>query len=211
MCEDDILAANALLPDMIGFIFVSDRRRFIPYGKAKTLKALLDPRIKAVGVFIDEAPETVAALCRDGTIDAIQLHGHEDNEYIARLRELTRAPIIRAYRIAGSRDIAEAEGTAADIALLDSGTGTGKVFSWGLISGVVRPYILAGGLDAGNVADAIKTLRPCGVDVSSGIETDGVKDARKMRDFVRAVREADAASDGANKTPTQKKGRESEK
>lgn len=184
----DIEAANELKPEYIGFVFVSNRRRYITFEKAKELKQLLDPEIGAVGVFINENPESVACLLNHGVIDIAQLHGSEDEDYIKQLRALTDKPIIRAFRIESARDIEDAEHCSADYVLLDSGAGTGTMFDWNLIQNVKRPYFLAGGLSPDNVGDAVKMLRPFAVDVSSGIETDGVKDKIKMAAFVAAVR-----------------------
>ena len=184
----DIEAANELKPEYIGFVFVSNRRRYITPEKAKELKQLLAPEIGAVGVFIDEKPESVAGLLNHGVIDIAQLHGSEDEDYIRQLRALTDRPIIRAFRIESARDIEDAEHCSADYVLLDSGAGTGTTFDWNLIQNIKRPYFLAGGLSPDNARDAVKTLHPFAVDVSSGIETDGVKDKIKMAAFVAAVR-----------------------
>lgn len=185
---EDIQTANDLTPDYIGFVFAPKSRRYVPPKRAAELRGLLRPEITAVGVFVDEAPETVAALLDCGIIDIAQLHGSEDEEYIAALRELTGLPLIQAFQISGEQDIAAAERSPADYVLLDSGGGTGTAFDWSLLQKIKRPYFLAGGLDAGNVAGAVESLHPFAVDVSSGIETGGVKDENKMTEFVRAVR-----------------------
>ena len=184
----DIEAANRLKPEYIGFVFLPKSKRYVTYEKAKELKSLLSPDIKVVGVFVDESAEIVARLLNDGTIDIAQLHGGEDEEYISRLRKLTGKPIIKAFRIESEEDIARAEKSSADHILLDSGMGPGKVFDWSLIQSIKRPYFLAGGLDCDNVGEAIKKLRPYAVDVSSGIETNGLKDKEKMAAFVAKVR-----------------------
>ncbi|MBQ3447857.1 MAG: phosphoribosylanthranilate isomerase, partial [Synergistaceae bacterium] len=88
----------------------------------------------------------------------------------------------------GADDVMKAEDCPADFVMLDSGMGTGKIFDWSIIAGITRPYFLAGGLDAGNVREAISRLRPYAVDVSSGIETDGVKDKVKMSKFIAEAR-----------------------
>ena len=137
---------------------------------------------------MDESPQTVAELLNAGIIDIAQLHGGEDDEYIELLRELAGKPVIKAFRIESEEDIAQAEKSSADYILLDSGTGTGNVFDWSLIKSVKRPYFLAGGLDCTNVGEAIRTLNPYAVDVSSGIETNGLKDINKMAEFVSTVR-----------------------
>jgi phosphoribosylanthranilate isomerase len=149
---------------------------------------MLLPEIQSVGVFVNEKPETVVKLLQDGTIDIAQLHGAEDEEYIIQLRQLTDKPIIKAFRIETASDIEKALQSTADYLLLDSGAGTGTVFDWKLIQNIKRPYFLAGGLDADNAAEAVNTLRPYALDVSSGIETSGLKDKSKMAAFVSAVR-----------------------
>lgn len=184
----DIEAANELMPDYIGFVFAPRSKRYVTSETATELKRLLVPDIKAVGVFVNENPETVADLLNSGVIDIAQLHGDEDGDYIKRLRQLTDKPIIRAFRIKNANDIETAEQSTADYILLDSGAGTGTVFDWKLIAKINRPYFLAGGLDTENVSEAIKVLKPFAVDVSSGIETNGFKDKAKMAAFVAAIR-----------------------
>lgn len=188
----DIEAANRLKPEYIGFVFASKSKRYITPGKAADLKRLLRQNIRAVGVFVNEAPENIARLLNSGTIDICQLHGREEERYIKRLRQLTDRPIIKAFRIESASDIETVNRCAADAVLLDSGAGTGTVFDWKLIQGIKRPYFLAGGLGVDNVAAAVKLLHPFAVDVSSGIETDGVKDQMKMAEFIAAVRKEDA-------------------
>ena len=141
-----------------------------------------------MGVFVDEAPATVAALLGGGIIDAAQLHGGEDAAYIRALRQMTDRPIWQAFRVRTRADVEQAGRSEADCILLDAGAGTGTAFDWGMLDRVERPYFLAGGLDTENVAGAIRLLRPFGVDVSSGIESGGGKDAEKMAAFVAAVR-----------------------
>ncbi|MGX8703267.1 MAG: phosphoribosylanthranilate isomerase [Lachnospiraceae bacterium] len=184
----DIEAVNVLLPDYIGFVFAAASRRYITFEAASALKTRLDPGIRAVGVFVDEVPETVAELLRQGTIDLAQLHGHEDEAYIKKLRGLTKNPLIRAFRVTSPEDIHLANASSADFVLLDSGAGSGRTFAWELLRDIRRPYFLAGGLAPENVGEAIKTCRPFAVDVSSGIETEGRKDPDKMKAFSDAVR-----------------------
>ena len=187
--ECDILAANELLPEYIGFVLYPQSKRYVDAQKALHLKSLLAPRIKAVGVFVDEDIKRVAALLKEGVIDAAQLHGDEDDDYIKSLAADTGKPVIKAFRIHSLEDIERAAASPADHILLDSGAGSGRVSDWELLKGMERPYFLAGGLSADNVAEAMDLLHPYGVDVSSGIETDGFKDIDKMRLFVKTVRE----------------------
>lgn len=185
----DIEAANKLQPEYIGFVFAPKSRRYVPPVKAAELRRRLNPGIQAVGVFVNERPETIAELLNNGVIDIAQLHGGETEESISRLRELTDRPIIKAFRIDTARDLADAERSTADFVLLDSGNGgTGTTFDWTLIRDFPRPYFLAGGLGVGNAEDAVKRLKPYAVDVSSGIETNGYKDKIKMAEFAAAVR-----------------------
>lgn len=186
----DIETANALSPDYVGFVFVKNSRRCVSFAQAKELKALLAPGILTVGVFVNEDPRTVAAFLEAGVIDAAQLHGDEDTDYIRGLKSLTKAPLIKAFGLRSIHDLPAVERCPADLVLLDSpGGGTGRLFDWQLLENIQRPYFLAGGLSAENVGEAIARLRPFGVDVSSGIETGGYKDREKMTAFAAAVRE----------------------
>ncbi len=185
----DIEAANAMKPEYIGFVFAPTSRRNVSPEKAEALRGMLDPDIRAVGVFVREDPERIADLLNRGIIDLAQLHGNEDEKYIARLRALTDKPLIRAFRVESPADLALARESTADFILLDNGAGgTGESFDWSFLQGFGRPYFLAGGLRPENAAAVVETLRPFAVDVSSGIETDGVKDGKKMKAFVDAVR-----------------------
>ena len=189
---EDIAAANALQPEYIGFVFAPKSRRYVSREMAAALKAQLSPGIQAVGVFVNEAPETVADLLNAGIIDIAQLHGQEDAAYIARLRGLTARPLWQAFRVTDAASLAKAQKSPADLVLLDSGTGgTGTTFDWALLEKFDRPYFLAGGLGPDNAADAVRQLHPYAVDVSSGIETNGRKDPEKMAAFAAAVRDAE--------------------
>lgn len=185
---EDIKTANMLKPDYIGFVFAKKSKRYILPEKAAELKSLLNPEIKAVGVFVNEEPKNIAALLNSGIIDIAQLHGSEDEKYIKALRNLTAKPIIQAFCIDCIEKVSAANKSIADCILLDSGAGTGELFNWKLLSGISRQYFLAGGLDSGNVGAAIKRLHPFAVDVSSGIEINGLKNKEKMTDFISAVR-----------------------
>lgn len=188
----DIEAVNELQPDYIGFVFAKKSRRYVSPEKAEELKSMLAPGIQAVGVFVNEEPEQIAALLEAGTIDVAQLHGQESETEIRRLRELTDHPLIQAFRIDTEQDVERANASTADYVLLDSGAGgTGTVFDWDLLQAIRRPYFLAGGLDTENLGTVKAKLNPYGVDVSSGIETGGYKDKEKMTAFVAAARKED--------------------
>ena len=156
---EDILAANELAPEYIGFVFWPESRRCISYAEAERLKRLLDPGIKAVGVFVNEPPENVAKAAEQGIIDIAQLHGEEDEAYISLLRRLTDVPLIQAFVIKAPEDLQKAEKSSADHLLLDAGRGDGKVFDWALLKQLDRPYFLAGGLHPDNVSACVKELR----------------------------------------------------
>ncbi len=185
----DIEAANELKPEYIGFVFAPGSRRYVNSDQVAGLKEQLSSDSKAVGVFVNEKPEFIVDLLKRGTIDIVQLHGSESEEYIMKLRQMTDKPVIKAITIDKEQDIEAANASSADYVLLDSGRGgTGVVFDWKLLKKVDRPYFLAGGLTTDNVRDAVKIWKPYAVDVSSGIETDGYKDRRKMERFVKEVR-----------------------
>ncbi len=186
---EDIEAANAIKPDYIGFVFAEISKRRVSALEASKLKSKLDPDINAVGVFLDDKLDFVASMLNLGIVDVVQLHGSEDEEYIEKVRQITNKPIIKAFIIRSKEDVERAEKSTADYILLDGGKGEGKVFDWSLLKNIKRPYFLAGGLNPGNASDAVKALKPYAVDVSTGIETDGVKDREKMTAFANAVRE----------------------
>lgn len=194
--SQDVEIVNELKPDYIGFVFFPKSKRYVSPEQAGQLKSRLCPEIKAVGVFVNEEPEIVADLLENGTIDMAQLHGKEDEAYIKRLRQLTNRPILQAFRVDTEADIRQAEQSTADDILLDSGAGgTGTTFDWDLLKHVSRPYFLAGGLGVHNIKNAVETLHPFGVDVSSGIEENGVKDPIKMQKFADLVRDFNEISE----------------
>lgn len=193
----DIKGANALKPDMIGFVFAEKSRRAVSPEQAAALKSRLDAQIRAVGVFVDEDPENIAELFHTGVIDIAQLHGSETAAVVARVKTLTagQCPVIQAVAMRAAADVDRAESSPADLILLDAqGGGTGRAFNWALAKKVQRPYLLAGGLSADNIDAALQTLSPWGVDVSSGIEKGGYKDRTKMARFVEKVRACDQHS-----------------
>ena len=183
---EDIEVANEILPEFVGFVFYEKSKRYITPEKAAALKNLLDKKISAVGVFVNEKIENVAKIAK--FLDLIQLHGNEDENYISTLRNYTDKKIIQAFKIKTADNLNFAKNSRADFILLDSGAGTGEIFNWQLLKNFEREYFLAGGLNVENISDAVKILKPFAVDVSSGIETGGVKDTEKMRKFVELVR-----------------------
>ena len=188
----DIDYANEAMPDFIGFILGFPKsHRNIDMGTARQLRSQLSPEIKAVGVFVNSPETTCAEYANRGIIDVIQLHGSEDAEFIRRLRELTDAPIIKAAKIRTPEDISEVQRLGADFVLLDNGTGTGEMFDHSLLDGaeIRQPFFLAGGLTPENLRQAAESARPYCVDLSSGVETEKLKDREKMLEAVRIIRE----------------------
>ena len=188
--ECDVEAVNEVRPDWCGFIvnFPRSHRNLSP-DAVRALRAKLDAGIAPVGVFEDQPAEDVAALLNDGTISAAQLHGHENADYIARLRRLAPGRAVwKAFKIREPADLDAANACPADLVVLDNGYGTGASFDWSLAEGVTRPYLLAGGLTPENIPDAVSRLHPWGLDISSGVETDKLKDREKIKAAVRAAR-----------------------
>ena len=137
---------------------------------------------------MNAAPERVEELLLDGTIRIAQLHGQEDDDYIRRIQKNTGSQVIKAFSVKAAQDIELALKSPADYILLDQGGGgTGQTFDWSLIPEIKRPFFLAGGLGADNLEQAVDTIRPYAVDLSSSVETDGVKDRSKILEAVRLV------------------------
>ena len=220
--EQDIDFANALKPDFVGFIFVRQSRRFVDFTLAKALKSHLDSRIKAVGVFVDSPIKRIVEALSEGIIDAVQLHGSEDSAYISALkgqmqRDLDeQSPIIKAIKISDSHSLAQSfeiqAKCGADFILLDSpNAGSGKAFDWNLLAQTLKKqdfaqgftqkfahdfqtrFFLAGGINAENIQNAIE-LKPFCIDISSGIELEGIKDFAKMQTIINAVRKSNSTN-----------------
>lgn len=190
---DDIAAVNDARPDFCGFVvnFPKSHRSVSP-ERAQALRAQLDDGIEAVGVFVDEPAESASGIAEACGFDLVQLHGNEDDAYIAQLRELTDARIIKAFKVRTPRDLEAARASSADYVLLDNGQGTGEAFDWELLAGFDRPYFLAGGLAPENIAQTIERLHPYAIDISSGLETNKMKDPAKILAATHAARAAGA-------------------
>lgn len=200
----DIEYANRVKPDFVGFIFANTRRK-ISAAQAQQFREALDAEIPAVGVFVNEDIPVIASLVQGGCIDMIQLHGEEDADYIRRLREVCDVPVIKAVKVQTVEQIRQAAALPVDYLLLDTYRkgilgGTGEAFDWELLREAKaaagdtaegelfgKPYFLAGGLHAGNLREAA-ALGSYGLDVSSGIETDGSKDFTKMVEVMELLR-----------------------
>ena len=190
----DIDYVNEAMPDYIGFVFAKSRRQ-VSAVWAEAMRPRLRSEIIPVGVFVNESLSKVAELLNDNIIELAQLHGNENETYIQELKTLTDKPIIKAVRVLSQQDIEGAQDTIADFLLLDNGTGgTGESFDWSLVSNLKnqnqnqKPFFLAGGLKAGNLEQAIAATSPYAVDISSGVETDGLKDRAKILEIVRRMR-----------------------
>lgn len=186
----DIEYVSEAKPDFCGFIInVPKSKRNVSPDTVRQLVKNLSPDVKPVGVFVNAPMDEIAALTEDGTLAYVQLHGKEDEAYIAALRERIHVPIIQAFKVSCPEDVAHAQQSSADYILLDNGSGgTGKTFDWSHLRDITRPYILAGGLGPDNLGLAVSQLAPWGVDLSSGVETDGFKDNNKVLAAVQAVR-----------------------
>lgn len=187
---EDIRYVNQTRPDWCGFIinFPKSCRSLTP-DSVRALRKDLDESVIPVGVFVDQPVDDVAALLNDGTLSIAQLHGHEDPAYLAALRAAAPGrPVWKAFKIRTAEDLAAANASMADLVILDNGYGTGVSFDWSLAAGVMRPYLLAGGLTPENIPEAAARLHPYGVDLSSGVETGQKKDFHKIQAAVAAAR-----------------------
>ncbi len=189
--ECDIDYVNEARPDFIGFIVMFPKsHRNIDLETALRLKKRLSPEIKSVAVSVNAPPERLAEFAKSGAAELLQLHGDEDEDYIAELRGRTNVPLIKAVKVTSADDIERAQALDVDFLLLDSGTGSGRTFDHSLIDKkrITKPFFLAGGLTPANVRQAALDVQPFAVDMSSGIETDKVKDREKMLAAVEAIR-----------------------
>ena len=191
---DDIIYANECLPDYIGFVFAESRRK-VSGREAKKLGEQLDPSIKKVGVFVNEPLRSLISISEEAGLDIIQLHGDEGEEYIKEVKHETGKELWKAVRVRMVKDIQEAQRLPADKLLLDSFSeesygGTGKVMDFAVLdkADIRKPYFIAGGLTVENLPEILKKAEPYGIDISSGIETEGVKDREKMLKVIQCVR-----------------------
>ncbi len=192
----DIEIVNEYKPDYIGFVFADFSKRYVTPEKALELKKLLKPEIKSVGVFVNERIDVIMSILESGAIDIVQLHGNEDEEYVAELREQIRCSkvlspepeIIQVFNMNKIQNLSDIQKTSADYILLDSGYGTGQTFDWEKLKDIDKPFFLAGGLSLENVEQAVREIAPFAVDVSSGVETQGSKDRSKVERFINLVK-----------------------
>ena len=195
-------------PDYMGLVFAPSKRQ-VTVDQAKILVEELhrgyakkygsdtehdkNGTIKTVGVFVNETIDNLVTIANEVNLDAVQLHGDEDEAFIQSLKERTNVEVWKAVQIRSAADAESWIDSSADMLLFDAyhkdeRGGTGEVFDWSCLDEFERPFMLAGGIDSTNVARAIRTVRPYGIDISSGIETDGVKDDEKIKAFTNIVR-----------------------
>ena len=188
-------------PDYMGLVFAPSKRQ-VTVDQAKTLVEELHKQyavrynsktIKTVGVFVNETIENLFKIAEEVKLDVIQLHGDEDESFIQTLKEQSNVEIWKAVQVRSAADAEKWIDSSADMLLFDAyhkdeRGGTGEVFDWSSLDEFERPFMLAGGIDSANVARAIRTVRPYGIDISSGIETEGVKDDEKIKAFTHIVR-----------------------
>ena len=195
-------------PDYMGLVFAPSKRQ-VTVDQAKTLVEELhkqytkrynngaeqsnNDEIKTVGVFVNETLDNLVSIATEANLDVVQLHGDEDEAFIQSLKERTNVEVWKAVQIRSAADAEAWIDSSADMLLFDAyhkdeRGGTGEVFDWSCLDEFERPFMLAGGIDSTNVARAIRTVRPYGIDISSGIETDGVKDDEKIKAFTNIVR-----------------------
>jgi phosphoribosylanthranilate isomerase len=193
--EEDVDAAVAAGADALGFVFYPPSPRYVTAQRAVELVRRIPPFVEVVGLFVNEPPEVVQAVCAALPISILQFHGDEDAAYC---RQFSR-PYLRAARVRPELDLVEFAGSFPDArgllldAFVEGYGGGGHVFDWTLIPPDLPGFlVLSGGLTAANVGDAIRRVRPVAVDVSSGVEMGkGIKDHSKIAAFVAAVRKAD--------------------
>ena len=206
-----VIEAN---PDYMGLVFAPSKRQ-VTVDQAKTLVEELHKQyanrynrdaeqysnqtlihqesIKTVGVFVNETVESLLKIAKEVKLDVIQLHGDEDESFIQTLKEQSNVEVWKAVQVRSAADAEAWIDSSADMLLFDAyhkdeRGGTGEVFDWSSLDEFERPFMLAGGINSTNVARAIRTVRPYGIDISSGIETDGVKDNEKITAFTKLVR-----------------------
>ena len=206
-----VIEAN---PDYMGLVFAPSKRQ-VTVDQAKTLVEELHKQyanrynrdaeqysnqtlihqefIKTVGIFVNETLDNLVTIATEVNLDAVQLHGDEDEAFIQSLKERTNVEVWKAVQIRSAADAEAWIDSSADMLLFDAyhkdeRGGTGEVFDWSCLDEFERPFMLAGGIDSTNVARAIRTVRPYGIDISSGIETEGVKDDKKIKAFTNIVR-----------------------
>ena len=192
----DIEYVNECRPDYVGFILSDGFRRSVDFGTFCELNTYLDKDIKRVGVFVNEPIENILHCAYNESLDVIQLHGDENEDYIKNLRKIFSGEIWKAVRAKSPEDIERYRWNHIDKLLIDSYSedsvgGTGKRINTEIVKSakIEKPFFIAGGITAENIAEIVRDTKPYGVDLSSGIETDGFKDLQKMKSIMEILRE----------------------
>jgi phosphoribosylanthranilate isomerase len=190
--EEDISFINIAKPDFAGFVFAGTKRK-IDFNTADRFRNMLDKNIQSAGVFVNEKIDNIVKLCKQGTISLVQLHGDEDEEYIKDLKEKIKITIVKVIKVSSKICNIDRIDTKADFILFDSFSadeygGSGKSFDWDLIKNCSKPFFIAGGINKNNIKEVEKKLNPYCIDLSSGVETDGVKDLKKIIEIVNIAR-----------------------
>lgn len=192
---EDIQYVNKLKPDYIGFMFYKKSTRYVTPEMAAELKQMLAPEIVAVGVFVNDPIDFIAELVEKKIIDMVQIHGDEDEAYMQELHNRINVPIIKAVRVKDESSFDGLENYACDYFLFDTykkgmygGTGERFNLTLGDEKRIGKKYFVAGGLDATTVGEVLEHTYAMGVDVSGGVETNGLKDESKIAAFIEAVR-----------------------
>lgn len=180
---EDVEYVNATKPDFIGFILSQGFRRSVDIEFASTLAKNLDTDIRKIGVFVNEDKEYIQNAIDTVGLDIVQLHGDEEPS----LCKEFSVPVIKVLKPNAFDRVADYE-PCADYLLFDSGTGTGQAFDWDIIPSTTKDFFLAGGIDSENIAFAIEKIKPFAIDLSSAVETDGVKDYDKIKEIIDIVR-----------------------
>lgn len=183
MRTEDILAVNVAEADFAGFVFAPSRHQ-IALKTALALRKQLAPNIQTVGVFVNESIDDILAIYQAGAIDIAQLHGKSTPDEIKQLQQ-AGLKVIQVFE----RQLIDLD-SPADYLMVDSGKGSGQILNWQAIPSITRPLILAGGLTPENVNQAVQLVKPDVVDVSSGVETNAVKDPKKITEFIKNAKEA---------------------
>jgi len=187
--DEDIGYVNEARPDYAGFVFAESKRQVFP-ALAQRLRSRLANGIIPVGVFVNAPADEITALYHNGIISIAQLHGEEDERYISRLKEADPIAPIPVIKVIKSEQLKLGiPATGADYLLIDSGAGTGQTFNWQQLNQlkIEKPWFLAGGVNPDNIEQAM-ALDPFAIDISSGAETDGIKDREKILQLVSIVR-----------------------
>lgn len=194
----DVEIVNKYLPEYVGFVF-ANTKRFVTDEQAFCMKQALDKRIQVVGVFVNEPQKHIISLCQKGIIDAVQLHGDETSEYIEALRQQIQNPIIRAVRVQNAGQVKKELQQNVDFMLFDTYKkgvygGSGERFSLSILEESLKneenakPFFVAGGLAPENIKEVLGDVACYCMDVSTGVEIDGNKDEKKVREFIERVR-----------------------